>query len=313
MLNIKQTAFISILVVFLCILCECCNPGHSANERYRPQFAPALNRNYIYNITNTVIAIFEVNGKEVKTTKQSEIDINCMYERDTTGNYKMKVTFDKFYIVVNNNGTRQVMKSENAGEDADQIDKVLHILAGSSLNVFLNKSGQAINVTGGDEINWRILAALPTYSAEEKEKIRSLLNTLTGENFIKNNFSQVTPAFDTAMSLGFKWNDTLRQTGDISYESVNNYELRSFKNGLAHISVAGSILNIINDNSGLIGVARMEDFKGSQEGSISKDTATGILVNEEMMTKINGNVMVNGKPIALRITIEKKISSANGN
>ncbi len=287
------------------LLCSCNN--YDKGQHFSFAISPIENVKYYYTIKNEKISTFEVENKKVVSENKSTVGFIYELTQDTSNNYRVKLTYDQFYIVMINNGKEQIIDASKTGDEAEQIDKLLADILGSSIIVTINSKGGIIDVEGKNAIRDKVLAGLTTYNSGEKKQVEELINQLTGESFFNNNLQDnfnLLP--DSLIKKGDSWNRVVKQTGEIMFEANNKYTLIDVENGFAEIDFNSTIKKIENGDNSIM--EHMRDFKGNQSGTYIIFEKSGLLNKAATKSNFTGVVRVMGRDVPVSIKVKREIN-----
>jgi hypothetical protein len=262
---------------------------------------------YYYTITNERKTEVEHNDKNIETSSTSEIGLTYEISKDSTGNHKLKLVYDKFHIKLKDLNGEQEINAANGANSYNPIGKILNNLVGSAVTVTLSPKGDVLSVSGTQEISAKILTGVNAEDPNVRKNIQEQISKLAGESFIKNTLQQgFTIGPDTAVQVGDSWQSKTSQEGEIKFDAVSTYTLKSVKNGMARINEESTITNP-GTTSTVMGYEAMSNMKGKQEGYVETDMKTGMLLQSESTTSIKGTMQIMGREVPVDITFSKKM------
>ncbi len=311
----KLVKLVSIILSLTCLIVSSCSNGNrqgdGASEKLQPGLHLQAGEKYYYTIINETNTALEVNDQKIKTKKVIEIGIIYNTAKDSAGNILLKLTYDKFHVVLKDkDGEEQVMDAANADVSENLMDKLLKNIKGNSLEITINNKGEILKITGTKEINDKLMQQLSTFDVNEKKQIASQLSQLTGDEFIKNNFQPNFKLFpDTVIYKGESWQRKNVQSGDLPFEADTKYTLNDIDNNIAEISSESKIKNTADSHSNLLGTEAQINITGKQTGIFKSDLHTGMLLKAKTNTQIEGTITVINHEVPVTVEIKKEIST----
>jgi hypothetical protein len=291
----------------------CKQPGHVKGQPHAAT-EPKLNAvqhqqtgaRYYYNITNTTVINFEVNGSKAENT--NSVKAGLIYEvlKDTAGGFLIKMTYDNFDVEIKTPDSEKKMTTDNGPNSIDPVEKMLSLLKGSYLLVTIDGKGHVTGVSGYKELTEKIMNGITLQNEADRQTMYKQLQEMFGEKFIKNNMEQgfgVLP--DTAVYVGDSWTKKLTQLAGIKLKVNSTYKLASLKDNIAGIDATADI-NDADSNVNLMGYQANVNLQGSEEGSYKADMNTGMLISGNSEIWLKGTVQIQFRDVPLSIK-EKKV------
>lgn len=171
-------------------------------------------------------------------------------------------------------------------------------VVGSELGVSMGKKGRITELRGVDTMLDNMIEDLDLPDSPAKNQLISSMRSQFGENALRQALEQITGFYpESPVNTGDKWTlEKLVSTG-LPMKVVDNYELRSRKNGVADIDVS-SVITSSPDSAGVqMGpVSIFYDIIGSHSGFIEVDESTGLPKRYEIDMSLSGTVRASGIP-----------------
>jgi hypothetical protein len=250
----------------------------------------------------------EYNNNKAETNNTSEIGLICEMSTDSANQHVLKITYDKIRIVLRDKDGEQVLNTTNTNS-LDPVERLLRGIIGASLSVYLDSTGDILDIKGSKEISDKILAAMAAQDEDTKRFVHEQIPKLAGESFVKNNLQQVFKLFpDSTVKVGDTWSRTLSQSQDIKFDANTTYTLSSVDDGIAEIESESEIGNIKSTNA-IMGHEVSSNLTGRQTGNFKADISTGMLLRGESNTSIEGTMQVMGREVPISIKMKKQITS----
>jgi uncharacterized protein DUF6263 len=303
-----------IAILLLAInITACKQPGHvkgqphaAGEPKYNAGQRLQTGARYYYNITNTTVVNFVVNGDKAENT--NTVKARLFYEilKDTAGGFLVKMTFDNFDVEIKTPDSEKKMTTDNGPNSIDPVEKMLSLVKGSTLLVNINRKGQVTGVNGYKELTDKVMNGIALQNEADRRSMHDQMEEMFGEKFIRNNMEQgfgVLP--DTAVYVGDSWTKKLTQLADIKLKINSTYTLASLKDNVAGIDATADI-NDTDSNVTLMGYQANVNLQGNEEGSYKADVNTGMLISGISEIFIKGTVQIQYRDVPLSIK-EKKV------
>ena len=309
----KRTWLLFSVSLFLILSCKNNSRQGDRSAKYNLQLNLHDTARYYYTITNSTTTSATRNDKEIETTNRSEIGMLYEMTKDSTGNYLLKLTYDKLLITLQNQGGIQIIDAAKGADSPDPVEKVLSNIRGSSLLITMQPNGKILQVAGSKEIADKILASISTQEALVRQAIEKQISRLVGDQFVQNSVAitaQLLP--DSALYIGDSWSRTTEQISDITFRADTEYTLAAVADSIAEIEMKSGIEDIVmgaNSGLGAAGYMVTTDLKGKQTGTMKMDVASGMIVAGVTNTTIEGTIQVAGNEVPLTIRMKKEVAA----
>lgn len=124
------------LYVLGCLLTFSCKNKSNHHSESDPKYQLNLNLpagvKYFYTINNEMQTEVEYEGKKIETANKSELGLIYEISRDSAGNHLLKLTYDKFHIVLKDQNGEQEINTSNGVTSYDPVGRILNNIIGSS-------------------------------------------------------------------------------------------------------------------------------------------------------------------------------------
>lgn len=294
----------------LCVsisLLSCKNTGpRDASKKYHFNLNLSTGSKYYFNINTETVSKVSAMGKDVETNNQSEVGLIYEVVNSTPDSIQIKITYDQLKFSLKSKEGEKEIDAANSGHSFDNMEKQLAAVKGSSLNVTLNKKGEVLQVSGGNEITDKLIATLNATNPASQARVREQFNKFLGEDFVKNNLASQFKLFpDSAVAVGNTWKQENTLSMEIGAKASSTFTFDDLDGNIASVK-STAVINTDNKTT-IMGNEVEANMKGSQEGQFETDTATGLLMKSETTTAIDGSMQMMGKDIPLSIKITKHI------
>jgi len=283
--------------------------GEAADGKYKLALHPKAGAKYYYAISNETKMELDANGKKIVKGNISDIGLVYQITQVSKDTIVIKATYDKFHIVLENDGDKQEIDADSPPESRDAVERVLSNIKGSFLMIIMTTGGRVLSVAGTKEIENKVLSGLGIYDdANTRAQVKMQLQKLIGNDFIQNNLGQVFNLYpDNVVEEGHEWIVKNKQSGEISFESVAKCKLASIDEEEAIIETRAE-LNTHNSPSDIAGQQVSTDLKGSADGKLKVDMATGMPLYAKSKATLEGTIQVMANVVPVEINITKTVS-----
>lgn len=299
--------FYSPFLCFSLVIFSCKNIDHHDNsKKYHFDLHVSTGARYYFNINTETATKVSVMGKDMESVNESEIGLIYEVVNSTADSILVKVTYDKLHLGVKNKAGEQEINTDNAGHSFDKMEKQLGAVKGSSMNIVLNSKGDILRVEGGKEIADKLLSTT-TLDAATQNRNRELLDKFIGDEFVKNNLAREFKLFpDSAVAVGDTWQMKSILPAELKADAVTKFTFEDLTNKLATVKSAAEINT--DSKTSVMGNEVTMNTKGKQEGHFETDALTGLLMNGQSTTTMEGNFLVMGKDVPVSIKVTKHIT-----
>lgn len=292
------------LSLLLAISCKV-RPGSDntgADKLYKLRFLVTSGAKYTYEISNKTQTHFEVANKKVDNINKSDIDVSYFIDKDSSGNFLITIKYNKVHIYTKNGDNESEMDTENAASSTDPTEKMLGELRNASIVAMVDQTGKVIKVNGYQEIADKMMEDGRITDVNMKMAFMEKWKQLVEENFVRKNVDQIfkiTP--DSAVHIGDSWKLVSKQKGDLSFNINNTFILNSISDGIARI---GSTGRITSDSAAvtLKDISVSSNMSGDQKGDYEVDAVSGMLLDCNIGSSVNGTMQMMGRDIPVSVT-----------
>lgn len=311
--TLKISLSLSLLVIISCKagqeITNKYNLKPLSNTELKLSNEAAMVRKYYYTITNSTLFTTEGAEKKISNSKSSETSlIYKILPLDSMGNKNIQFTFDKIHAETKKDDEENIYDADNAAQTQDRMDLLFAAIKGSVIKARFDGKGNFISSTGTQEINAKVLAGLTTFDESEKKFVTDRLASLAGDEFAKQNFGQLNKLLpDTAVYVGSSWTVAEEIPGEISFKSNTEFVLSEVEGDLVTIKFSSIIKNGDKNSNNIGGDYVHTDISGKQNGSMTLNLKTNMLMDYETLVKLEGEVVGLRNNAPITIVIEKKI------
>jgi hypothetical protein len=144
--------------------------------------------------------------------------------------------------------------------------------------------------------------------AAMQTQVREQFNKFIGDDFVKDNLAGQFKMFpDSAVAVGDTWQMKSMLPAGIQGDAVTQYTFDDLTDKLATVESVSEINNTDSKMS-VMGNDVTMNTTGKQKGHFETDAVTGLLVNGQSTTSMEGTFLVMGKDIPVSIKVTKHIT-----
>jgi hypothetical protein len=171
-------------------------------------------------------------------------------------------------------------------------------VVGSELGVRMGKKGRIIELRGVDTMLDKMIEDLDLPDSPAKNEMIAAMRSQFGEDALRQALEQITGFYpESPVNTGDKWTSEKLVSTGFPMKVVDNYTLRSRKNGVADIDISSEITSSPDSAGVQMGpVSIFYDIAGSHSGSIEVDESTGLPIKSEIDMSLSGTVRASGIP-----------------
>ncbi|MCU0396196.1 MAG: DUF6263 family protein [Chitinophagaceae bacterium] len=301
------------------LLLPACRPG--AHELV---FHPAHDTRYklVYKIGGEV----GVQMLGTAMTQPMSTEINCLLHFDTLPDGKTEASFAYENYMLKQGKERILMASDSLGNGDSAALQVMEAMRNISFRTVMNPKGQTESRVNTDSV-WKLVeAALAPLDEKVRMQMAAAFRPIINDDMMNPMLEQcffILPG--KRVDIGDKWTNQIRMNSILTLMLVNEFELKSVKNGVAEIAVESKVTNVGNEMAlpglamaaspamgqpegkkgfDLLGVKFEADFKGTQRGTFYVDMGTGLMQTGKMVQDLEGKFKI--KDVEIPMTLHLK-------
>lgn len=220
----------------------------------------------------------------IGTSDNGDVDINLTYTR-----IKVKQDFGFQSSEYDSDSPPDYIEPSMRGYGA---------VVGSELGVRMGKKGRIIELRGVDTMLDNMIEDLNLPDSPAKNEMIASMRSQFGENALRQALEQITGFYpESPVNTGDKWTSEKLVSTGLPMKVVDNFTLRSRKDGVAGIDVSSEITSSPDSAGVQMGpVSIFYDIAGSHSGSIEVDESTGLPIKSEIDMSLSGTVRASGIP-----------------
>jgi uncharacterized protein YcfL len=289
-------------------------------------FRPANDTHY--NLTYKIGGEVEINmlGSGIKQPVNTEID--CVIKFDTLPNGKTAASFSYNNYWFDKAGIRPSMNTDSLQQKDSIANEVFETLRTLSFHTVMSQKGQTEKKHATDSI-WKVVeASLAPLDEKVRVQLAAALRPLINDDMMGTMLEQcfyILPG--KKVDVGDKWTNQIRMKSIFTMLLVNEFELKSVKNGVAEIAVVSKVSNADNQvglpglaiagspamgqpdakkGFDLMGMKLDAAFNGTQQGTFYVDMGTGLMQNGKMQQQLEGNFKIGSMEIPMKLNLKNE-------
>ncbi|MFT3748118.1 MAG: DUF6263 family protein [Agriterribacter sp.] len=273
----------------------------AGGDAYRFRLNPQDKSTYRYMLYNDSEITMEVNGNETNSTNNAAAETSYTVNKDSTDNLIFSIRYDKITIHTKKGNTETYADADNAALSTNPVDKMLAILKQADITAIVGLNGEVKNIKGYKELGDKMTAGFAANDIYGKNAARSQWEKLIGGNIFQGGIDKLFNTLpDSTVKPGDSWSATSKQSGEIPVKIQSVFTLKKIENNIAIIQSAGDIISIDaapgNELANIKG-----DIKGTQKGTMELNIKTGMIIKNDISTKIEGTIQSMGVDVPVSI------------
>lgn len=306
----KDLKWIVSFVFFLvaCKIQPSADRNHAGPDKiFALQLRPLAGSKFSYSVHNDTRTKMEVSGKTIENVNKSDAVVLFSIDKDSSGNTLVGLKYQKLHIYLKKNDEETEIDGDNAETSFDPTDKFLAALKKANIVATVSPAGQIKSVSGYREVVNEMLPELNIQDPAMRTTIQKQWQQMVEENMIRKNINQLFKIFpDSAVHIGDHWKIVSREQGGINFMIKHAFILKSISDGVAYVESRGEIASD-SASTELMGYSVSTDLKGDQNGEYEIDIKSGMMLDGDINTDIEGTVQSMGQNIPLKIKVAIKI------
>ena len=247
-----------------------------------------------------------INGNPQNTTQTMGVTFTLLPSKvEPDGTIHGTYTYDAVRVKMNGPGGAVDYDSAKGGEaPTHPMARVFAALVGQKLDVVMAPDGRVTDLKGGDRLVEAIAKAVEIPEAA-RAGFEQQMKAQFGEDALKRNFEQMTAIYPKEpVAVGDTWEAEQRLSLGMPMTVKSTYSLKSLAGGKATVDVRGTMQTDPEAAGGLPNATF--DLKGTQNGTMAIDQATGWILSANLEQDIGGSFTVNaaGQELDVPMTIK---------
>ncbi|HHG83922.1 MAG TPA: hypothetical protein ENJ82_04170 [Bacteroidetes bacterium] len=242
-------------------------------------------------------------GMSIDIEQVTELFIHQeVVEKDADGLSKIRVTYERVIFSQDNAMVGKTAYDSKTVKPNEQIPPSAvgyATMIGNSFSMYINEKGEVQKVEGVRDLFANMLAQMD--SAEGTAVMADQIKAAFGPEAMKRNMQQLVAIFpDAEIGIGDTWQDKIDMAGEFGLKMENTYELESIKEDAFVLQLKSVISTAKDAKLDMGGGMDIEyDLKGSQEGTMEMNRASGMLIRSSVVQKIDGIVKAGGMDVPM--------------
>lgn len=269
---------------------------------YTQKFILEKGKTYSFSSTQKVVQEIKIStGQSDKRTEEVFDDRNIVVENFENGVYDLTLNFLSKKMTSFFNGetiTVDTKKPAPKDEGLKNTWTINSVLAGSKFSVKMKENGEVLSISGFDEVYKKMEKTMTPIIKDKKHRADFMQNFKIGfnENLLKGEFAKsINILPKKGVKIGESWTITENLDPSGKIKSTLTYTLDKVENGVAEISVKGSVPKKSDKNT-QEGLTRTVSIEATQNGILRVDESTGWISNSKINIKTtNKESVTDGK------------------
>ncbi len=256
---------------------------------------------------SSYLCVMELNQDVTQTTGghdqalKQELLMSWRYDvigRNDDGDIDIKLTYTRIKVKQDFGFQSSEYDSDSPPDYIEPSMKGYGAIVGSELGIKMGSKGDVIDLQGVESMLDKMIEDLDLPDSPDKEEMIAAMRGQFGEDALRQALEQITGFYpESAVKPEDRWTSEKLVSTGFPMKVVDNYTLRSRKNGVASIEIS-SVITSSPDSEGVqMGPVRIfYDIAGSHSGLIEVDESTGLPVRSEIDMSLSGTVKASGVP-----------------
>ena len=266
-----------------------------------------LDLNLNLEAKSSYLCVMELNQNVAQTTGghdqtlRQELLMSWRYdviETNDNGDIDLKLTYTRIKVKQDFGFQSSEYDSESPPDYIEPSMRGYGAVVGSELGVKMSKKGRIIELRGVDSLLDKMIEDLNLPDLPAKNEMIASMRSQFGEDAVRQALEQITGFYpESPVNTGDKWTSEKLVSTGFPMKVVDNFTLRSRKDGVAGIDVSSEITSSPDSDGVQMGPVRIfYDIAGSHNGSIEVDESTGLPIKSEINMSLSGTVRASGIP-----------------
>jgi hypothetical protein len=235
----------------------------------------------------------EAQGKKQEANQAQGFGYNFIIEDvDGAGNISSKITFSSIYNEIDAGMGKIIFDSKNPPKVENPQTKIFMSLIGKGFTAKQSPVGNVIDIKGIDDIIKGIVKKMDLKNANEDKALSYSLEAQFGKSRMVDllektmNFYSAEPR-----KIGDKWTKDYNINAEFNMLVSSEYTLKEIKGTTIILGVTSKMhtdpKSKTTENNGVI---VNYNLKGTKDGTIEIDAASGLIIKSDVKQKISGNI-----------------------
>ena len=294
MKNMLATALILALVALLPS-----SAARAAEEKVELKFRLEEGQEYKLLMTMEQEIVQWIQGNEMEMLNTMGIGETLkVTDVDDEGTMTIEASLGPMYMKMEGPQGSFEYDSEDPPDEVPLPAKGLAAMVGCSFTMKFTPQGKVKDITGVDEMFDKIIEAGVLPEGEMKDKMLEDMKKQFGTDALKEMMENMTAIFpDEPVGVGDFWKHKMAITRGFPMTIETTYTLAGREDGVAELEVESTIKPNPDAEPMEMGPMTMKiKLKGTQEGTLKIDEATGWFVEGEITQEMEGETVMSGAP-----------------
>lgn len=276
---------------------------------YKVVFQPEKGAAYHYDISRETVYSFTVEEQDFSNI--SRVDAGVTYTIsgiDSLGNYHISLKYDRIQLYAKSKDVITKLDADGPETAYDPIAKMLMTVKNQPLMAIVSPKGEITEIEGYNQLGEKIMTNIGETDLEAASLLKQKWEMVLGNGLIRQQMEQLFQLFpDSTIHVNDTWKTNLREQGELPLNQSITYQLKSIDPAIARVKSNGRIRSESSQLSfpGISGAAFA--LTGESKGEYRIETATGICIDSETDSKLNGVLNYMGREIPLLIKMESQV------
>jgi len=277
-----------------------------AKAQVKLSFNPEKGKNYEYQTEMIQNIKQNVMGQEIPVEMEMSVKYLMEIKDKTPHETTVQLTYEEMVYIVSSPVMKMGYDSKNQIENPSDIDqmlgKMIGTMIGQSIVVVIAPDGSVKSIDGMDTIGESMVSAIADGGqmiAQLGAQMKQQFNDEAMNNMFKQSFKFYP---ENTVRAGDSWNmENTMMVNNMNTVSKSKYTLKSVSRNIATIAVNGE--TEMNMGMGMEG-----KVAGTQTGTMTVDTKTGLPLTNETSQNMKGAFKVQGMDMQMELTSKSKTS-----
>ncbi|MGM9476766.1 DUF6263 family protein [Pedobacter sp. GSP4] len=278
--------------IWAAVLCTLMGLTVSAQKTYVLRQNYPTGYKYDFSITSDQIINQKIGDRAINLTQNIGTDYTFDITEGHSGEKDIKVTYKRIFIKSVAMGNTMTLSSD----DQDSTKKnPFSGLKGASFYMIVAPNGSIKSVAGIDKMLDGMAAKMTTDTSQIKQFKDALSKQFSSEMVKQTMESSFKIYPEKPVAIGDSWTVDTKMQMSMPIETITQYSLKEVKDGIATLSVKGTLLS--KGNFEVMGNKMETDLKGTNSGETAIDMKTGMVLNSHLRIELYGKMKSMGQDI----------------
>jgi len=278
--------------IIITLLCSLASLGVWAQKTYSLKQNYPTGNKYDFSFVSDQIINQKISGRSINSTQTIGTDYTFDITEGHNGNKDIKVTYNRLFMKSTAMGNTMNLDSD----EADSTKKGPFAgFKGASFYMTVASNGAIKTVAGIDGMLDGVAAKMTTDTAKSKA-IKNALTKQFSADVVKQTMESSFKIYpEKPIKIGDSWTVDTKLQMSMPIETITQYTLKEVKDGVAILSVKGSLIS--KGNFEVMGNHMETDLNGTNSGETAVDLKTGIVLNSHLRVELYGKMKSMGQDI----------------